>query len=146
MAILHIVVLVTALLCLPCAVAMVICVDALPGRRAWTRNGRRHTRALTCLDRQLSGATPVPRPPAAPLCLDEIAADLRRLGRQRCGGPTTGSAVWLAAVVRAYDDRLLIASEAYGVTHHLRELEGMDRDLERIRVEERLRAAGLQLR
>lgn len=146
MAILHVVVLVTALLCLPCAVAMVVCVDALPGRRAWTRNGRRDIRALKCLDRQLSGATPVPRPPAGQPCLDEVAADLRRLGRQRCGGPTTGSAVWLAAVVRAYDDRLLIASEAYGVSHHLRDLEGMDLDLERMRVEERLRAAGLPLR
>jgi len=144
-AIVHIVVLVAALLCLPGAVAMVVCADTLPRRRAWTRNGRRDIRALTALDRQLSRATPVPRP-AEQLCLDEVAAELRRLGRQRRGGPTTGSAVWLAAVVRAYDDRLLIASEAYGVTHHLRDLEGMDRDLERIRVEERLRAAGLQLR
>jgi len=142
----HIVVLVTALLCLPCAVTMVVCADALPRRRAWSRNGRRETRALRRLDRQLSGAPAGHRPPAEPLCLDEVAADLRRLGRQRRGGPTTGSAVWLNAVVRAYDDRLLIASEAYGVKHHLTELEGMDRDLERVRLEERLRAAGLPLR
>ena len=142
----HIVVLVTALLCLPCAVAVVVCADALPGRRTWTRSGRRETQALRRMDRQLSCAGPVHRLPVGQPCLEEVAADLRRLGRQRCGGPTTGSELWMAAVLRAYDDRLLIASKAYGVTHHLTDLEGMDRDLERVRVEERLRAAGLQLR
>ncbi|MEV4703676.1 hypothetical protein [Actinoplanes sp. NPDC049316] len=146
MAITHVVVLVTALLCLPCAVAVVVCADTLPLRRAWTRGGRRETRALRCLDRHLNGTGVALRPPTDRPCLEEVAADLRRLRRQRSGGPTTGSALWLAAVVRAYDDRLLIASEAYGVQHHLNELEGMDRELERMRVEERLRAAGLQLR
>jgi hypothetical protein len=145
-AITHVVVLVTVLLCLPCAVAIVVCADTLPRRRVWSRGGRQDLRALRCLDRQLSGPGAALRPSDGPPCLDEVAADLRRLRRQRCGGPTTGSAVWLAAVMRAYDDRLLIASEAYGVRHHLTELEGMDRELERMRVEERLRAAGLQLR
>ncbi|BCJ52763.1 hypothetical protein Asp14428_42380 [Actinoplanes sp. NBRC 14428] len=147
MAISHIVVLVaalTALLCLPCAVAIVACADGLPARRIWTRSGRREIRALRCLDRRLSidgSIVALPDPD-----LDELAAELRRLAHQRCTGPTVGSAVWLTAVQRAYDLRLLMASETLGVPHHLASLDGMDLDLERIRVEEKLRAAGLRLR
>ena len=74
------------------------------------------------------------------------AADLRRLARQRFSGPTLESDAWLAAVNRAYDHRLVVASETLGVRHHLTALDGMDRDLERMRLEEELRAAGLRLR
>ncbi len=77
--------------------------------------------------------------------MDQIAADLRRLGRERGRGLCAESMRWQAAVLQAYDDRLLIASKALGVTHRLATLDGMDRDLERLRIEEELRAAGLKL-
>jgi hypothetical protein len=82
---------------------------------------------------------------AAP-CIEQIAADLRRLDRQRRAGPTTQSQRWLADVVRAYDERLRLASRCLGVTEYLTPLEGVDRDIERLWVEAELQAAGLSLR
>ncbi|MEV4637825.1 hypothetical protein AB0J80_10765 [Actinoplanes sp. NPDC049548] len=149
MAITHIAVLamaLVALLCLPCAVVVVVCADAMPARRPWSRGGRRDVHALRCLDRRLSSTEPFELPAASQPGIDELTADLRRLARQRTSGPTRESAAWLAAVVRAYDHRLVVVSEALGVPHHLTGLDGMDRDLERIRLEEKLRAAGLRLR
>jgi hypothetical protein len=148
-AISHIAVLGTALvalLCLPCAVAVVVCADELAARRLWTRRGRQETHALRCLDRGLAGEQGelpvVEREPT----IDELEADLRRLDRQRHSSPTMDSAAWLAAVVRAYDLRLALASRCLGLPEHLAQLDGMDRDIERVRVEESLRAAGLRLR
>ena len=85
-------------------------------------------------------------PPACELSIDELVADLRRLDRQRRSSPTIDSAAWLAAVLRAYDQRLALASRAVGLIEHLAQLDGMDRDLERVRVEELLHAAGLRVR
>ncbi|MFI5494409.1 hypothetical protein [Actinoplanes sp. NPDC051859] len=141
-----------ALLFLPCAVAIVACADGLTGR-LHGRAARQEARALRRLDRLLSsggppvssGGPPVPPTPCGP-SVAELEADLRRLSRQRGGGPTVQSTVWLDAVVRAYDRRLLLASEAFGLPQHLTTLDGMDRELERIRVEEKLRAAGMRLR
>jgi hypothetical protein len=147
----HIVVLaatLVALLCLPCIVAVIICADEVSDRTTWTRGRRRETRALRRLDRSLSGA-PVPAPPAeaaAAPTIEQIAADLRRLDRQRHGGVATESTAWLAAVLRAYDDRLRLASRCLGVAEHLHLLEGIDREIERVRVEGELQAAGLSLR
>ncbi|GGQ69534.1 hypothetical protein GCM10010166_44200 [Couchioplanes caeruleus subsp. azureus] len=135
-----------ALLSLPCAVAVVACADGLPGRRLWTRRERQRNRALRRLDRRLGAGGAFAAPPVPGPGVEELAADLRRLGRQRRGGPTVESAAWLAAVVRAYDHRLSLASEALGLPHHLTALDGMDRDLERLRVEEELHAAGVRLR
>jgi hypothetical protein len=146
----HIVVLSAALLtllCLPCAVAAVVCADELALPRAWTRRGRREVRALHRLDRALKNIDPVPAlavrdaPP-----IEQIAYDLRRLDRQRRTGPTLESEKWLGAVLRAYDDRLCLACRCLGLTEHLQPLEGMDRDIERVRVEGQLQAAGLALR
>ncbi|MET1008243.1 MAG: hypothetical protein ABWX96_22035 [Propionibacteriaceae bacterium] len=78
--------------------------------------------------------------------LDELEADLRRLDRQRHSSPTIDSAAWLAAVVRAYDQRLVLASRCLGLSEHLAQLDGMDREIERVRVEESLQAAGVRLR
>jgi hypothetical protein len=156
----HILVLAAALvvlLCLPCIVAVIICADELFDRAAWTRRRRREDRALRRLDRSLdtagqltepdrsNGTVPAPRVAAGP-AIEQIAADLRRLDRQRHGGVTTGSATWLAAVLRAYDDRLTLASRCLGVSEHLHLLEGIDREIERVRVEGQLQAAGLALR
>lgn len=82
-----------------------------------------------------------------PHCMDEIAADLRRLARERRVGLCNESALWHAAVLRAYDDRLVIASEALGVPHRLADaVDEMDRELERMRLEQELQAAGLKFR
>lgn len=147
MAISHIVVLIAgllALLCLPCAVAFVVCADELVARRTWTRAGRRELRALRCLEEDFAALPPVC--PVREPSIEELVADLRRLDKQRRSAPTTHSAAWLAAVVRAYDERLSLVSRSVGVSEHLAQLEGMDRDLERLRVEVLLQEAGLRLR
>jgi hypothetical protein len=138
-----------ALLCLPCIVAVIICADELLDRVAWTRGRRREDRALRKLDRSLDNDAPVPAPRAETVLgpsIEQIAADLRRLDRQRHGGIATESTAWLAAVLRAYDDRLRLASRCLGVAEHLQMLEGIDREIERVRVEGQLQAAGLALR
>jgi hypothetical protein len=153
-AILHIVVLTAillVLLCLPCIVAVIICADDLLDRAAWTRGLRRDNRALRRLDRSLDNADPIPVPAprteaVAGPTIEQITADLRRLDRQRRGGIATESTAWLAAVLRAYDDRLRLASRCLGVAEHLEMLDGIDREIERVRVEGRLQAAGLMLR
>jgi hypothetical protein len=147
----HIVVLAAALLVslsLPCALVAIVCSDDLALRRA---RGAAHVRLLRRLDRSLSRPTPLlcerptlaeeRRPP-----IEQIAAELRRLDRQRHSGPTTESVVWLAAVVGAYDRWLRLACRRLDVAEHLQRLEGVDRDIERVRVEGELQAAGLALR
>jgi hypothetical protein len=153
-AVLHIVVLaatLVALLCLPCIVAVIICADDLIDRAAWTRGRRREDRALRRLDRSLANTdvAQVPAPRTETVVgptIEQIAADLRRLDRQRHGGIATESTAWLAAVLRAYDERLRLASRCLGVAEHLEMLEGIDREIERVRVEGKLQAAGLALR
>jgi hypothetical protein len=135
-----------ALLCLPCAVAVVVCADELIARRFWSRRGRQEIQALRCLDRGLAAGEAHPRLPERELTIDELVADLRRLDRQRRSSPTTESVLWLAAVLRAYDQRLAMASRSLGHTEHLTQLDGMDREIERIRVEGLLHAAGIRLR
>ena len=131
-----------AVLCLPCAVALAVRSD---DEVALRRNRRRaELRALRRLDRDLP--TSVTRVQHAAPSIEQVAADLRRLDRQRHTGPTTGSEVWLAAVIRAYDDRLRIACRYLTVSQHLDALDGIDRDIERVRVEGELQAAGLELR
>jgi hypothetical protein len=49
-------------------------------------------------------------------------------------------------VLRAYDQRLALASRSLGFTEHLGQLDGMDREIERLRVEGLLQAAGIRLR
>ena len=83
---------------------------------------------------------------ARPLAIEQLAFDLRRLDRQRRSGPTRYSEVWLAAVLHAYDTRLQMACRSLGVPEHLQPLDGVDREMERVRVEGELAAAGLVLR
>jgi hypothetical protein len=83
----------------------------------------------------------VPAQPAGPP-IEQVAADLRRLGQQRLG-IATRSPVWFAAVQRAYDDRLQVACRELEVEEHLAELEGVDLEIERVRVEGALQAAGM---
>jgi hypothetical protein len=74
--------------------------------------------------------------------IEQIASDLRRLGRQRLG-LATRNPVWYEAVRRAYDDRLRLACGCLGIQQHLAELDGLDLEIERVRVEGELHAAGL---
>jgi hypothetical protein len=114
-------------------------------RRAWSQRCRQEAEALRDLDRALRSTDPAlvePHPPP----IEQLAFDLRRLGRQRRAGPTRESHRWLAEVQRAYDLRLRLACRYLGVTEHLEGLVGIDRDIERIRIEHQLEAAGLALR
>jgi hypothetical protein len=81
--------------------------------------------------------------PAGPP-FEQVAADLRRLARQRAE-VAPRSPVWFAAVHRAYDDRLRIACRELEIAEHLHDLEGIDLEIERLRVEGLLEAAGLSL-
>jgi hypothetical protein len=135
-----------ALLSLPCLVALAVCADDLLDRLTRALDRWRERRTLRRLDRTLGRDMPElpvdaePRP-----TIEQIAADLRRLDRQR-HGVARKSMVWHAAVLRAYDDRLRLASRCLGVAEHLDQLEGMDLEIERVRVEGQLQAAGLALR
>lgn len=148
MAITHVAVLGAALLVLlslPCAVAVVVGIDELAVRRGWAHRPRRNERLLRRLDRHLSGDVVLPMSPDV-LCIEQLAADLRRLDRQRRSGPTACSELWMTDVVRAYDERLRMASRCLGVPERLAVLDGVARDIERERVENALESAGLSLR
>ncbi|WP_239133998.1 hypothetical protein [Rugosimonospora africana] len=137
-----------ALACLPCLLAMIVTADvaaetaaramrrrlrALRGRRS----ERRFARDVGIKDR------PVTTDPVGPP-IEQIAADLRRLGQQRIG-VATRSTVWFAAVQRAYDQRLGLACHELEIVEHLDELTGIDLDIERVRIEGELQNAGLTL-
>ncbi|HEX6754974.1 MAG TPA: hypothetical protein VF109_03410 [Mycobacteriales bacterium] len=91
----------------------------------------------------------LPRPkvvvkPGPPL--ERIAADLRRLSGARRLLPRGTSRARQQGLLRAYDEVLGLACAALDVPHALAEMPpGMDRDLERLRVEEALRGCGLAL-
>ncbi|MEV0677697.1 hypothetical protein AB0I60_14355 [Actinosynnema sp. NPDC050436] len=88
------------------------------------------------------------RPPvvARALPVERLAADLRRVHRAladvRPGTPYARR----AGARQAYDDLLAQACAAVGVAHRLDDVpEGLDREIERLRVEESLRRAGLAI-
>ena len=116
-------------------------------RRSWSQRCEQDTPALRDLDCAMRTAD-VLRVAAdlIPPPIEQIASDLRRLDRQRRAGPARGSQRWLAGLQRAYDTRLCLACRCLGVPEHLEALEGIDREIERVRVEHRLTAAGLTLR
>jgi hypothetical protein len=86
---------------------------------------------------------PAPPPPRVPL--ENIAADLCRLSTAMRDVPPEASRARKRGLLLAYDDVLGKAALALDVPQVLAELPlGMDRDLERIRVESELRGAGLR--
>lgn len=147
-----------ALLCLPFLLATLITADLLVDRtaravrrigmhwRSWRRAAM--LRRLTGLDGGLGHLLhrhdhdPAQAPAGPPI--EEVAADLRRLGRQRSGAASS-SPFWFAAVERAYDARLGLACRELEIPQYLTELTGLDLDIERVRVEGLLEAAGLRL-
>jgi hypothetical protein len=143
-----------AVVCLPAVVAALVCADELIDRLICWNADRRETgrlrRAINRLDRMFE-MDPFTREidftefdrmdhPA----FERIAADLRRLGGQRLS-VTGRSRLWQDAVLEAYDDRLRLASRCLGVAEHLGDLDGVDLEIERVRVEGELQAAGLIL-
>ena len=135
-----------ALACLPCAVALFITsADEYAERtfRSVRRGVRRGRRRLGAHRGFRWIAIPEPIVPDGPP-IEQIAADLRRLGRQRLG-VATRSTVWFVAVQRAYDDRLRLACRSLGIDQHLDDLDGVDLEIERLRIEGELLAAGLVL-
>ncbi|MEH1098124.1 hypothetical protein [Micromonospora sp. CPCC 205561] len=139
---------------LPAAIAALFCADEIIDRVAcgyaeW-RERRQERRTIARLNRAVGAEALARDVDLAELDradrrpLEELAADLRRLRVQRVG-PDGRRSVWHGTVLQAYDDRLRAACRALGIAEHLGELEGVDRELERVRVEGVLHAAGLTL-
>jgi len=90
--------------------------------------------------RRRRGPVPVGPP------IEQLAADLRRVHRVMVEFPDGTSAVKRYAARQAYDALLVQACAAVEVRHRLDTVvEGMDRDIERLRVEEALREAGVRV-
>ncbi len=141
---------VSALATLPCLIALMLSVGrprfrSLRRRRALADGtiSRRDRRRLARLDKCF-GNEPVPQLSTDTVPIEKVAADLRRLRRQRAG-IAQRSPVWRAAVEDAYDDRLRLACARLGIAEHLPQLTGVDRDIERVRLEGELQAAGIAL-
>jgi len=83
---------------------------------------------------------------AKSLPIEQLAADLRRVHRLLVQCPDGTPMVRRVATRDAYDELLRQACAAVEVRHELDLLpEGMERDMERLRVEEALRDAGLTI-
>lgn len=145
---------VAAVVCLPVVIALLICadelVDRLAGRWARWRSRQRERRIIARLDRAVEAdaltrnidLSRMDRPDRQPL--EQLATELRRLRGHQVGG--SGRArVWHEATLASYDNRLRLACAALGIRQHLDELAGVDRELERVRVEGLLHRAGLIL-
>lgn len=92
----------------------------------------------------LVGPAQQPRPVGMPL--ERIAADVRRLRHDVAALPDRMPQQRRRGVIAAYDDALLDACRALELTTTLADLpEGLDHDVERLRVEEELRRSGLVL-
>jgi hypothetical protein len=103
--------------------------------------GRGIVRALRFL-RIVPRPKPEPPPPRVPL--EKITADLCRLSTAIRDVPPEASRARKHGLLLAYDDVLAKAALALDEQHALTELTlGMDRDLERLRLEGALRDAGL---
>ncbi|MFC4148808.1 hypothetical protein ACFO0M_21340 [Micromonospora mangrovi] len=143
-----------AVCCLPAAFALLFCADEIIDRVAcrWAewREQRQERRTIARLDRAIEAdaltrdvdLTAFDRPDRRPL--EQLATDLRRLGGHRLAA-SDRSVVWHGAVIDAYDERLQAACRALGIPEHLSELTGVDREIERLRVEGLLHTAGLTL-
>jgi hypothetical protein len=77
--------------------------------------------------------------------IQAVAADLRRVHRLLDQFEPGTPMVRRVGTQRAYDSLLMQACAAMGVEQHLAQLpeDGMDREIERLRVEESLRSAGM---
>ena len=93
--------------------------------------------------RLLAGPTAVPAEPP----IEQVAASLRRIGRELASLPPGTTQVRRRALLLAYDDLLQTACRELAIRHDLgAPLSQWDREVERLRVEECLQEAGLQIR
>jgi hypothetical protein len=93
------------------------------------------------------GLLPPPRRRTWERPLEQLAADLRRLAAAVESIQPGTSAVRRKGLVLAYEDTLIAACRALDIPQSLREVPpGVDRELERLRVESSLEAAGLRFR
>jgi hypothetical protein len=127
-----------ALMCLPAVIAMIIVADVFAQRAIVAGRARRAARAIGPVR-----GLPVDSDPKRPT-IEQLAADLDRLGRQRMD-IAHRSEVWQTAVTRAYDERLRLACDCLGIEQHLAVLNGVDLEIERVRVEGEVQGAGLPL-
>jgi len=150
-----------ALVLLPCLVALLV-INVDRWSRPWPRRRRRSRRrritphrsswqerwTLIRLERTLAREPAEQRiildalSESSRPSIEQIASDLRRLSQHRLG-LATRNPLWHEAVRNAYDDRLRLACGCLGIQQHLTELDGLDLEIERVRVEGELRAAGL---
>ncbi len=139
-----------ALVCLPCAVALVLTADVLiiglgvRLRHARMRWAERRLASRAGLGRGIVEVLLPDRSVPVGPPIEQLAADLRRLSEQRIN-LATRSPVWFTAVSAAYDSRLTVACQELEISEHLHELTGLDLEIERLRVEGLLLAAGLRL-
>jgi hypothetical protein len=85
-----------------------------------------------------------PQPDHPPI--ERLAADLRRVNRTMKEFPPGTPAVRRLATRQAYDALLVQACRAVDVPHRLDALaEGLDREVERLRIEEALSDAGVRV-
>jgi hypothetical protein len=147
-----------ALLFLPCMLALAIFADVAfdraermfsGGFERWRSHRQahrleRHTGLDPGLRSRLLHRTGEPAAKPAGPPFEELAADLRRLARQRIE-VAHRSPIWFNAVHRAYDDRLILVCRELEIPEQLHELDGLDLECERLRVEGQLEAAGLRL-
>jgi hypothetical protein len=122
-----------ALAMLPCLLVCLVFVDAFM-RTVHRQRNRIRREAAEKLEAEMEAAGPP---------LERIAAEIHRLTRARrtC---ESGTPRFIAAT-RAYDRRLEYACRALEIDEHLSALDGVDQDLERLRVEGLLLEAGFVL-
>lgn len=78
--------------------------------------------------------------------IERLSADLRRLRGRICSSDPHGSASHDVALLRAYDQALVDTCELLDVEHELdHQTGGIERDLERLRVEAELEGRGIVL-
>lgn len=107
--------------------------------------GRDDRASLRRLDRGMRSWDQARLAALKPPSIEEIASELRRLDRQR-RNPAFHSEVLLAATMRSYDARLRLACRCLAIKEYLEPLTGIERDIERARMEYELTVAGLVFR
>ncbi|WP_020657988.1 hypothetical protein [Amycolatopsis benzoatilytica] len=97
---------------------------------------------LPALCRRLRRAAPVPSGPP----IEQVAADLRRVRRTLAALPPGTPAARRIGARQAYDELLVTACREIGVADRFAAVpEGIERDLERLRLEESLSRKGFVL-